>query len=504
METNSKKVLIIDFDAESLYSLSSLLREEGFAVETARDGLAGLAKFRSDRPDLVILEAMLPKLNGFELCKKIVADTRGRTPVIMLTGVYKDVTSQVEALQIYGASAFFTKPWDTEELRTKLLSLLGIAAQEPVSRKNGRPPRPITDPLKPKDDDLDRELEEAFSELEAFDRKKYQEKKVEIEQEVDLLLKDTLTGLGMNHKEKRIHSSPPPKSEPAVGIAPTWPQAPRPQPSTYTPKAPFEEYTVKKRKPVLLFACSAAVVLIAGALSFSLLKPNKNSLPPPAAISSITLPQTPAVPPESSPSAKTEPMIAPSAEIKNTAVAVQATLPPRENKPEPPPDPVLEAKPILPVRQLMLHSQEQPPAAATTILEKTEEPKQDTTPNPVPRNERQATPDNTPVPEMTKEGDLVPLDSVDVAPQVLRKVDPNYPPVAFRMGIDGTVVIKVLISETGDVVNTEILKMTERPFGFEKAALEALKKWKFQPARKHGVNVKVWKPLEIQFKRNPS
>ncbi|MFQ6082595.1 MAG: response regulator, partial [Candidatus Aminicenantia bacterium] len=98
----NKKILIIDFDEEILKSLSNLVQTEGFQVITALDGLSGFKKFETEKPDLVILEAMLPKLHGFDLCNKITHDFSKKVPVIILSGVYKETKHKNEAIRSYG------------------------------------------------------------------------------------------------------------------------------------------------------------------------------------------------------------------------------------------------------------------------------------------------------------------------------------------------------------------------------------------------------------------
>lgn len=135
---NDKKVLIVDFDAESLIALSNLVYEEGFQAETATDGLAAYEKFRSGQFDLVILEPMLPKLHGYELCKRIVNDPERRVPVIIVTAIYREPSCKHDALTVNGAAAFFTKPYNREELRSKILQLL-VEGQEGSEKKAEAP-----------------------------------------------------------------------------------------------------------------------------------------------------------------------------------------------------------------------------------------------------------------------------------------------------------------------------------------------------------------------------
>jgi DNA-binding response OmpR family regulator len=105
----AKKVLIIDFDPEFLKSASLRLKEIGVEVLTATDGQAGLESFRAERPDLVITEAMLPKIHGFDLCARITSDAARRAPVIVVSGVYRDAVYKTEALRTFGAIAYFEK-----------------------------------------------------------------------------------------------------------------------------------------------------------------------------------------------------------------------------------------------------------------------------------------------------------------------------------------------------------------------------------------------------------
>ncbi|MGZ7065127.1 MAG: energy transducer TonB, partial [Candidatus Aminicenantales bacterium] len=97
-------------------------------------------------------------------------------------------------------------------------------------------------------------------------------------------------------------------------------------------------------------------------------------------------------------------------------------------------------------------------------------------------------------------GDLVDLAAADEQPKVQKSVDPVYPTQASRFGKEGSVTVNALIDETGSVINIGILKGLKDDMGLEKAAADAVRKWKFQPAKKDGVNVKVWKPVVITFK----
>jgi len=101
-----------------------------------------------------------------------------------------------------------------------------------------------------------------------------------------------------------------------------------------------------------------------------------------------------------------------------------------------------------------------------------------------------------------REGALVALDQVESPPVLMRKVDPKYPPLALKSNAGGTVTVNALISEKGDVLRTEILRGVKDGYGLESAAETAIRLWKFRPARKDGVNVRVWKAFDITFKPN--
>jgi protein TonB len=98
-----------------------------------------------------------------------------------------------------------------------------------------------------------------------------------------------------------------------------------------------------------------------------------------------------------------------------------------------------------------------------------------------------------------KEGDLVPITSDVQEPKVLKSHNPRYPIWARRRGIKGEVALRVLISETGQVLNAEVMKCTQPGYGLEDAALDAIKKWEFAPAIKNGKRVKVWMNYTIHF-----
>jgi len=103
-----------------------------------------------------------------------------------------------------------------------------------------------------------------------------------------------------------------------------------------------------------------------------------------------------------------------------------------------------------------------------------------------------------------KEGDILPLDLVDTPPVRIKSFPAVYPEYARSRSIEGTVTINALISEKGDVIDTEILTNIKNAVGFDRASLRAVRQWKFQPATVKGIKVKVWIPVAIEFKKTPS
>jgi TonB family protein len=103
--------------------------------------------------------------------------------------------------------------------------------------------------------------------------------------------------------------------------------------------------------------------------------------------------------------------------------------------------------------------------------------------------------------DKVKEGDIIALNLVDTLPTVIERVPAIYPSSASGSGITGTVIVNALISETGSVVNTEIIHGIKGVYGFNQAAEHAVRRWKFEPAIVKGIKVKVWLPIRIVFKK---
>jgi len=117
-------ILLVD-DEDSVQKLLAYpLEREGFRVLQARDGEEALATFRGERVDLVVLDVMLPKLDGLEVCKRLRAEST--VPIIMLTA-RDDELDKVLGLEL-GADDYITKPFSIREFRSRVRALLRRAA----------------------------------------------------------------------------------------------------------------------------------------------------------------------------------------------------------------------------------------------------------------------------------------------------------------------------------------------------------------------------------------
>jgi len=131
---SSKRILIVEDEKDVVDLLSLNLRKAGgFVLSTAPDGAAGLAKARAEKPDFIILDLMLPKLSGLDICKEIRRDTSlNRLPILMLTARGEEA-DRVVGLEM-GADDYITKPLSFPELLARIEAALRRAATTPVER----------------------------------------------------------------------------------------------------------------------------------------------------------------------------------------------------------------------------------------------------------------------------------------------------------------------------------------------------------------------------------
>jgi TonB family protein len=520
-----KKILIVDFDEEFLQFLSQFLCNAGFSVSTAADGSAGLERCRAENPDLVITEAMLPKLHGFELCSRVTHSATRKIPVIILTGVYKDTIYKTEALHTFGASAYFEKPLDPDDLLLSIRKVLGLSA-EPEKSVNA----------------LDEAIMESLAsapmaqgptglKLQTESHPTSKKGKKDLSQdEIDNMLQSTLAEFGLKTGKKKtsveapkpksavqdpvpamkfIPAAPKPVSHPdlptpkaTTAPLPPLPKEKKPDVSTLTPA--FGEFLEKKKRPFFpeIFGAVAGIIILMSA-TVLFLKPGRSGSPrkevaPP--ISDGTSLET-AVPPVGGLQAlNSADASAGSKKTVKTQPNTKAQKPPVSKPVETPPQAVEDIKPIIPDLNSPLQLQapdsagreiasDQAAAAGDTLISQAQDPSQGGSADPL------AAPAVKP-----KAGDLVPIGDVDILPQVLKAAEPAYPPAGLSMRMEGSVTVNALVSETGEVLQTTVVRGVNGALGFNKAAEAAVRKWKFSPAEKGGVKVRVWKPITVNFK----
>ena len=121
------RILVVDDDPRNLRLMESILRSSGYPVLTAVDGAEALEKIEADRPDLVLLDVMMPRMSGFEVCEEVRRRPETRLlPVVMVTAL-NALEEKVEALE-RGADDFLSKPVNRTELLAKMRSLLRVKA----------------------------------------------------------------------------------------------------------------------------------------------------------------------------------------------------------------------------------------------------------------------------------------------------------------------------------------------------------------------------------------
>jgi two-component system, OmpR family, alkaline phosphatase synthesis response regulator PhoP len=127
-----KTILVVDDERHIVELVQLYLEQEGWAVVTANDGEAALALHKRHEPDLVVLDLMLPKVDGLEVCREI--RRRGDTPVLMLTARSDDVDAIV-GLEL-GADDYVTKPFNPRALVARIKAIL---RRTDVTTRGGRP-----------------------------------------------------------------------------------------------------------------------------------------------------------------------------------------------------------------------------------------------------------------------------------------------------------------------------------------------------------------------------
>lgn len=133
--TDRPRILVVDDDASNLRMACETLGDENYIIDTAPDGVEAIEKVRAHPPDLLILDVMMPKMNGLEVCRIVKSQsTESFIPIILVT-VKGDIDSKVTGLKV-GADDYLAKPYNPLELRARVASMLRIKAlQDKINAK---------------------------------------------------------------------------------------------------------------------------------------------------------------------------------------------------------------------------------------------------------------------------------------------------------------------------------------------------------------------------------
>ena len=122
MEESKSTILIVDDEASGRDTLESILEPEGYTLVMAENGYQAIEKALAFQPDIILLDVMMPGMNGFEVCKRIRAEKQlAEIPILFLTAL-DDRQSFLNGLDA-GADEFISKPFDRFELRARLLGI---------------------------------------------------------------------------------------------------------------------------------------------------------------------------------------------------------------------------------------------------------------------------------------------------------------------------------------------------------------------------------------------
>lgn len=124
----AKKILIVDDDPDLVEAVSIILESKGYAVAAAYGGVEGLAKAKSESPDLIVLDVMMPDKDGYEVCKELKADEQYRSiPILLLTAVVSKISTTKYTQQMgieTEADDYVDKPVEPDELVRRIEALI--------------------------------------------------------------------------------------------------------------------------------------------------------------------------------------------------------------------------------------------------------------------------------------------------------------------------------------------------------------------------------------------
>jgi DNA-binding response OmpR family regulator len=121
-----RHVLIVEDDRVTALVISQYLSAYGYRTSVATNGVDGLSQFLAEKPDLALVDALLPRMDGFHACYEMKHTDHGRrTPVVMMSAVYRNTGNAIARAQGVKAEGFLTKPFDLETLLGRVQDLVG-------------------------------------------------------------------------------------------------------------------------------------------------------------------------------------------------------------------------------------------------------------------------------------------------------------------------------------------------------------------------------------------
>ncbi|MEE8372670.1 MAG: response regulator [Dehalococcoidia bacterium] len=130
------KVLVVEDDPAARRLVSFALEQDGYEVLTASNGLEGLAKAQTERPEILVLDVMLPGLDGFEVCRRLRADTETAGVLVLMLSAKAQESDKTTGLKM-GADDYLAKPADPLEVAARVKTLLQQKAAGPVQISSG-------------------------------------------------------------------------------------------------------------------------------------------------------------------------------------------------------------------------------------------------------------------------------------------------------------------------------------------------------------------------------
>jgi two-component system alkaline phosphatase synthesis response regulator PhoP len=125
-DLSGSRILLVDDNQQNLELIQAYLESLPVEIETARDGIEAIEAVERQRPDLVLLDVMMPRMSGFEVCQKLKANTETRDIVVIMVTALHEVADYERAVES-GTDDFLSKPVNKLELLTRVRSLLRVA-----------------------------------------------------------------------------------------------------------------------------------------------------------------------------------------------------------------------------------------------------------------------------------------------------------------------------------------------------------------------------------------